>query len=89
MADLTHLPQAPAGCLSNGVTDQHGTDAFEVRFGTATQEATKTSIVPHSTDVNGLSIQSPLIAADSQHYGDSVVPPPPKLTSKDICDQTY
>jgi hypothetical protein len=50
MADLTKLPQAPAGCIPAGVTDQHGKDAFEVRFGTATKEATPTGSVQHSTN---------------------------------------
>ena len=50
MADLTKLPPVPAGCLPTGVTDQHGKDAFEVRFGTATAEATKTGTVPHTTN---------------------------------------
>jgi len=38
MADLTELPQAGKPCLPSGVTDHHGKDAFEVRFGTATLE---------------------------------------------------
>src|SRR5271169_4480334 len=50
MADLTKLPQAAAACLPAGVTDQHGKDAFEVRFGTATAEATKTGSVTHTTN---------------------------------------
>ncbi len=49
MADLTKLPQASKACLPAGVTDQHGKDAFQVRFGTATEEATPTGSVPHST----------------------------------------
>lgn len=49
MADLTKLPQAAAGCLPGGVTDQQGENAFEVRFGTATAEATKTGTVQHPT----------------------------------------
>ncbi len=36
--------------LSTGVTDQHGKDAFEVRFGTATAEAIKTGSVAHPTN---------------------------------------
>src|SRR5229473_36792 len=52
MADLTKLPQAPKACLPPGVTDQHGKDAFEVRFGTATQEATKTGSVAHPTNTD-------------------------------------
>ena len=31
-------------------TDQHGKDAFEVRFGTATQEAAKTGTITHTTN---------------------------------------
>jgi len=50
MADVTKLPQASAGCVPAGVTDQHGKDAFEVRFGTATAEATKTGSVTHTTN---------------------------------------
>jgi hypothetical protein len=50
MADLTKLPQPAAGCLPNGVTDQHGKNAFEVRFGTATVEAVKTGSVTHPTN---------------------------------------
>ena len=50
MADLTKLPPTPPACLPAGVTDQHGKDAFEVRFGTATAEATKTGTVPHTTN---------------------------------------
>ena len=49
MADLTKLPPVGA-CSPPGVTDQHGKDAFEVRFGTATAEATKTGTVTHSTN---------------------------------------
>ena len=50
MSDLTKLPQASSGCLPAGVTDQHGKDGFEVRFGTATAEATKTGTVTHTTN---------------------------------------
>jgi hypothetical protein len=144
MADLTKLPQAPIGCLPAGVTDQHGKDAFEVRFRTATAEATPTGSVLHSTNGDealypdksgtytkclmqiGFGIVSPaaftlfraalgssngaivgtgdfeapgllggtrklngplgafaltLNGADSQHFGDSVVPLPPKVNS--------
>ncbi len=58
MADLTKLPQAPAACLPPGVTDQHGKDAFEVRFGAATAESSPTGTVSHPT--NG----------DEQRYAD-------------------
>ena len=47
---LTTLPQASPACRPAGVTDQHGKDAFEVRFGTATQEATKTGSITHTTN---------------------------------------
>ena len=50
MADLNKLPQASSGCTPSGVTDQHGKDAFEVRFGTATKEATPTGSVQHTTN---------------------------------------
>jgi len=50
MADLTKLPQAAKLCLPSGVTDHHGKDAFEVRFGTATLEATPTGSVKHTTN---------------------------------------
>ena len=50
MSDLTKLPQAAKACLPAGVTDQHGKDAFEVRFGTATVEATPTGSVKHTTN---------------------------------------
>ncbi len=50
MADLSKLPQAAKACLPAGVTDQHGKDAFEVRFGTATLEATPTGSVKHTTN---------------------------------------
>jgi hypothetical protein len=50
MADLTKLPQAGKLCLPSGVTDHHGKDAFEVRFGTATLEATPTGSVKHTTN---------------------------------------
>jgi hypothetical protein len=47
MADLSKLPQASKACRPAGVTDQHATDAFECRFGTATEEATPTGGVKH------------------------------------------
>ena len=50
MADLKKLPQPSKACLPAGVTDQHGKDAFEVRFGTATEEATPTGSVKHPTN---------------------------------------
>ncbi len=50
MADLSKLPQASKACLPPGVDDQHGKDAFEVRFGTATLEATPTGSVSHPTN---------------------------------------
>ena len=50
MADLNKLPQGSAGCFPAGVTDAHGKDAFEVRFGTATAQATKTGSVSHPTN---------------------------------------
>ena len=50
MSDLSKLPQAPAGCLPTGVTDQHGKDVFQLRFGTATKDATTTGTVPHTTN---------------------------------------
>jgi hypothetical protein len=48
MSDLTKLPQVPAGCGPVGVTDQRGKDAFEVRYGTAIQEAKATGTVLHT-----------------------------------------
>jgi hypothetical protein len=48
MSDLTKLPQVPAGCGPAGVTDQRGKDAFEVRYGTAIQEAKTTGSVTHT-----------------------------------------
>ena len=48
MHNLSTLPQASAACEPAGVTDQQGKDAFEVRFGTATAEATKTGSVQHT-----------------------------------------
>ncbi len=39
MSDPSKLPQPAAPCLPAGVTDQHGKEAFIVRFGTATKEA--------------------------------------------------
>jgi hypothetical protein len=50
MSDLSKLPQAAKTCLPPGVTDPHGKDAFEVRFGTATLEATPTGSVKHPTN---------------------------------------
>jgi hypothetical protein len=50
MSDLSKLPPTPPACLPPGVTDQHGKDAFEVRFGTATVEATPTGSVSHPTN---------------------------------------
>ncbi len=50
MSDLSKLPPASAACLPTGVTDQHGKDVFELRFGTATQDATPTGTVPHPTN---------------------------------------
>ena len=50
MSDLTKLPQADPACLPPGVTDAHGIDAFEVRFGTATLEATPTGSVSRTTN---------------------------------------
>jgi hypothetical protein len=144
MADLTKLPQAPAACLPAGVTDQHGKDAFEVRFGTATAEATKTGTVKHTINGDemladksatytkclkqaGYGIVAPaafalfkaaltsgnptdfekagllggtrkqngplgafaltLNGADSQCFGDVVVPPPPKVNSKEYATE--
>ena len=53
MSDPSKLPQPAAPCLPAGVTDQHGKEAFIVRFGTATKEAVPTGSVPHtpSTDL--------------------------------------
>ena len=50
MADLNKLPQASKGCRPAGAVDQHGKDAFECRFGTATYEATPTGSVKHPTN---------------------------------------
>jgi hypothetical protein len=50
MSDLRKLPQASKACRPSGVSDQHGKDAFEVRFGTATLEATPTGSVKHATN---------------------------------------
>ena len=52
MADLTKLPQASAACQPAGVTDQHGKDAFEVRFGTATEEAVSTGSSSHTPNTD-------------------------------------
>ena len=144
MADLTKLPQASIGCQPAGVTGQHGKDAFEVRFGTATAEATKTGTVTHTTDGDealadksatytkclnqiGYGIVDPAASAlfkaalasgnptdfeapgllggtrplngplgafaltlngtDSQCFGDAVVPPPPKVNSKEYATE--
>ena len=144
MADLTKLPPVPAGCLPTGVTDQHGKDAFEVRFGTATAEATKTGTVLHTTNGDetladhsatytkclmqtGFGIVDPaaftlfkaalssgvptdfekpgllggtrklngplgafaltLNGADSQGFGDAVVPKPPKVNSPEYATE--
>jgi hypothetical protein len=48
MADLTKLPPVPAGCLPAGLTDQRGKEAFQIRFGTATNEAIPTGTVTHT-----------------------------------------
>jgi hypothetical protein len=150
MSDLSKLPQAPKACLPPGVTDQHGKDAFEVRFGTATLEATPTGSVKHTTngdeerykdksgtyskclaqktygvveptafkkfrtalgsadgsipgtanfEVAGLlgagrPLNGPLgafaltlVGADSQHYGDPLVPPAPALASPEYATE--
>jgi hypothetical protein len=151
MADLTKLPQPAADCLPPGVTDQHNKDAFEVRFGTARLEATKTDTVQHTTNgdetlyadksgtytkcllqktygvvdpaafakfraalggINGVPpgtanfevagllgpgkrrLNGPLgafaltlVGADSEHYGDLIVPPAPKLHSKEYATE--
>jgi hypothetical protein len=50
MSNLAILPKVPNACIPPGVTDQHGKNAFEVRFGTATAEATLTGSVPHPTN---------------------------------------
>ncbi|MDE5445867.1 phosphoesterase [Bradyrhizobium sp. CSA207] len=52
MADLSKLPQPAAPCLPAGVTDQHGKDAFVVRFGTATTEAVATGSVSQSANTD-------------------------------------
>ncbi len=153
MSDLSKLPQAAKACLPAGVNDQHGKDAFEVRFGTATLEATPTGSVKHPTNgdeelygdksgtytkclkqdtygvVNpkafkqfrtalgnaagtiigtadfedkkgdmllgaGRKLNGPLGAfaltlagADSQHFGDAVAPPAPKLASPEYATE--
>jgi hypothetical protein len=150
MSNLSKLPQAAKACLPLGVTDQHGKDAFEVRFGTATLEATPTGSVKHTTngdeelyadrsgtytkclkqdkpgvvnpkafkkfrealgsadgktpgtadfEVSGLlgagrKLNGPLGAfaltlagADSQHFGDPLVPPAPKLASPEYATE--
>jgi len=76
MADLTKLPQAAAGCLLASVTDQHGKDAFEVRFGTATAEATPTGTVPHPTNGDeGLADKSGTYTKCLQQAGFGIVAP--------------
>ena len=50
MADLSKLPKVPAKCLPAGVTDQHGKDVFDLRFGTATNDAAPTGTVTHTTN---------------------------------------
>jgi hypothetical protein len=150
MADLKKLPQTSKACLPVGVTDQHGKDAFEVRFGTATEEATKTGSVKHPTngdearypdksgtytkclaqktygvvdptaftlfrtalgsadgttigtanfEVPGLlgegrKLNGPLgafaltlVGADSEHFGEPIVPPAPKLASPEYATE--
>jgi hypothetical protein len=150
MSDLSKLPQASKACLPPGVTDPHGKDAFEVRFGTATVEATPTGSVKHPTngdeerypdksgtytkclkqdrpgvvnpksfqlfrealgsadgtkigtadfEVKGLlgagrKLNGPLgafaltlVGADSQHFGDPLVPPAPKLASPEYATE--
>jgi hypothetical protein len=144
MHNVSTLPQASAACLPAGVTDQQGKDAFEVRFGTATAEATKTGSIQHTPngdemlgdhsgtytkclkqagygvvdpgaftkfqtalasgnpadfEVAGLlggqrKLNGPLGAfaltlagADSQCFGDDVVPPPPSVKSKEYATE--
>jgi hypothetical protein len=150
MSDLSKLPQAAKACLPSGVNDQRGKDAFEVRFGTATAEATPTGSVKHTTngdegrypdksgtytkclkqdtfgvvnphafklfrdalgsadgtitgtanfEVPGLlgagrklngplgSFALTLVGADSQHFGDAVVPPAPKVDSPEYATE--
>jgi len=151
MSNLNKLPQPSSGCLPPGVSDPQGTNAFVVRFGTATEEATKTGSVKHTTNgdeagiadksgtytkclkqktygvVNphayklfrealgssdgtimgdvkkfeapgllgdGRKLNGPLGAfaytlagADSQHFGDTIVPPPPKLESPEYATE--
>ncbi len=150
MSDLSKLPQAAKACLPAGVTDPHGKDAFEVRFGTATLEATPTGSVKHTTNgdeerypdksgtytkclkqdtygvVNphafklfrtalgtpdgsvpgtadfevpgllgaGRKLNGPLgafaltlVGADSQHFGDAVAPPAPKVASPEYATE--
>jgi hypothetical protein len=48
VADVTKLPQPGAGCIPAGISDERGTDAFVVRFGTATQQAVATGTVAHT-----------------------------------------
>src|SRR5262245_10727723 len=52
MANLNNLPQPAVTCLPAGVTDQHGKDAFIVRFGTATNEAVPTGSVAHTPNTD-------------------------------------
>lgn len=150
MSDLTKLPQASKACLPAAVTDQHGKDAFQVRFGTATNEATPTGTAQHTTNGDealyadhsgtytkclaqktygvvvpsafklfrtalgtadgatpgtadfeaagllgaGRKLNGPLgafalalVGADSQQFGDSIVPHPPKLASPEYATE--
>jgi hypothetical protein len=150
MSDLSKLPQPAKDCLPAKVTDQHGKDAFVVRFGTATAEATPTGSVKHTTngdeelypdksgtytkclkqdapgvvnpkafelfrkalgsadgtvvgtanfEVKGLlgagrPLNGPLgafaltlVGADSQHFGDPLVPPAPPVASKEYATE--
>ena len=52
MANLNKLPQPAVACLPAGVTDQHGKDAFIVRFGTETKEAVPTGSVAHTPNTD-------------------------------------
>ncbi|HZD33114.1 MAG TPA: phosphoesterase [Candidatus Angelobacter sp.] len=52
MSDPSQLPQPAAGCLPTGVTNQHATDAFKLRFGTATRQAMNFGIVTHPTNTD-------------------------------------
>lgn len=57
MPHLSTLPQAADVCIPADVKDQHGKDAFEVRFGTAARNAEATGSVPHTA--NGDEIRFP------------------------------